>query len=136
MSRESRVTIIRSWDFEAAHRLPKVPKGHKCRRMHGHSYVVELHVTGPVQESGPEEGMVVDFAVIDREWKRFHQKADHHTINGLHRNPTVENVVPMIWRHFMRARSLARLRARGGTFRVKMSEGPRSSCVYPSEVES
>lgn len=134
MSRESRVTIIRRWDFEAAHRLPKVPKGHKCRRMHGHSYVIELHVTGPVIESGSEEGMVVDFATLDRTWKHFHRKADHHTLNGLHRNPTVENVAPMIWRHFMTARALSSLRARGATMRVYMYEGPRSGCSYPPEA--
>ena len=59
------VTIVRRYDFEAAHFLPHVPDGHKCKTMHGHSYVVEVHVTGDVQTDGPEAGMVVDFGVLD-----------------------------------------------------------------------
>ena len=51
--------IFREFTFEAAHRLTHVPDGHKCARLHGHSYRVEVRVTGPV---GEQTGWVMDFA--------------------------------------------------------------------------
>src|SRR5882724_8346352 len=55
------IEIFREFTFEAAHRLPNVPEGHKCQRLHGHSYRVTVHVSGPVD---PATGMVMDFADI------------------------------------------------------------------------
>src|SRR2546430_17436060 len=54
--------IYREFTFEAAHRLPNVPEGHKCARLHGHSYRVEEHVSGPVD---PGTGWVIDFGALD-----------------------------------------------------------------------
>ncbi len=85
-------TIRRSYDFEAAHRLPHVCAGHKCGRMHGHSYRVTVHVQGEVQTDGPERGMVCDFARIDEVTKPIIGDLDHSTLND-HRgleNPTSE----------------------------------------------
>ena len=53
--------------FEAAHRLPNVPTGHKCARLHGHSYRVEVHVAG--DRSTPSSGWVMDFADIKAAWQ-------------------------------------------------------------------
>ncbi len=55
--------IFKEFTFEAAHRLPHVPEGHKCARLHGHSFRVELHVRGPVDRA---TGWVMDFADIKR----------------------------------------------------------------------
>ena len=44
------VELTRAYTFEAAHRLPQVPQDHKCFRMHGHSFRVEVSVTGPIDE--------------------------------------------------------------------------------------
>ena len=85
-------TIRRSYDFEAAHRLPHVCDGHKCGRVHGHSYRVTVHVQGEVQTDGPERGMVCDFARIDEVTKPIIGDLDHSTLND-HRgleNPTSE----------------------------------------------
>lgn len=85
-------TIRRSYDFEAAHRLPHVCDGHKCGRLHGHSYSVTVHVQGEVQSSGPERGMACDFARIDAVVKPIIGDLDHTTLNdhpGLE-NPTSE----------------------------------------------
>lgn len=85
-------TIRRSYDFEAAHRLPHVCAGHKCGRVHGHSYRVTVHVQGEVQGDGPERGMVCDFARIDEVMKPIIGDLDHSTLNdhiGLE-NPTSE----------------------------------------------
>ena len=53
--------IFKVFTLEAAHRLPHVPAGHKCARLHGHSFRVEIHVSGPVD---PHSGWVMDFADI------------------------------------------------------------------------
>jgi 6-pyruvoyltetrahydropterin/6-carboxytetrahydropterin synthase len=58
--------IFHSFRFEAAHRLPLVPKDHKCYRLHGHSYQVTLHVDAPVDE---EQGWVIDFAEIEEAFR-------------------------------------------------------------------
>lgn len=82
--------------FEAAHLLPHVPAGHKCGRLHGHSYRVEVHVAGPVD---PGSGMVVDFADIKAACAPVRDRLDHYYLNeidGLD-NPTSENLARWIW---------------------------------------
>jgi 6-pyruvoyltetrahydropterin/6-carboxytetrahydropterin synthase len=88
--------IFRSFTVEAAHRLPNVPPGHKCARLHGHSFRVELHVRGPV---GADTGWVMDFADLKRAFEPLHATLDHHCLNdvdGLD-NPTSENLARWIW---------------------------------------
>lgn len=79
--------------FEAAHWLPHVSEGHKCRRLHGHSYKVAVTVAGPVQHNG----MVTDFANIKDVVKPIIGKLDHSTLNDQHTNPTCENLCIAIW---------------------------------------
>jgi 6-pyruvoyltetrahydropterin/6-carboxytetrahydropterin synthase len=88
--------IFREFTFEAAHRLPNVPEGHKCARLHGHSYRVEVRVGGEV---GEESGWVVDFADLKAAFKPLHAILDHHYLNevpGLE-NPTSEVLAKWIW---------------------------------------
>jgi 6-pyruvoyltetrahydropterin/6-carboxytetrahydropterin synthase len=90
------VDLKKIYSFEAAHHLPRVPAGHKCSRIHGHSYRVEIALRGPVD---PRTGWVVDFAVIDDAWTELFRQFDHHTLNevpGLD-NPTCENLCAFIW---------------------------------------
>jgi 6-pyruvoyltetrahydropterin/6-carboxytetrahydropterin synthase len=92
------VELMKEYRFEAAHRLPKVPPGHKCARVHGHSYRVELLVTGPVN---PETGWLIDFGEIDDAWAPLNAELDHHYLNdvpGLE-NSTCENMAAYIWKH-------------------------------------
>ena len=56
-----RVELVKTFRFEAAHRLPHVPQDHKCFRMHGHSYGVDVCVEGDVD---PKLGWLVDFGEI------------------------------------------------------------------------
>ena len=42
------VELYKDFRFEAAHSLPNVPEGHKCARLHGHSFFVRLTITGDV----------------------------------------------------------------------------------------
>lgn len=61
--------IYKEFTFEAAHRLPHVPEGHKCQRLHGHSFSVQLHVRGPVD---PHTGWIMDFADIKKAFQPFY----------------------------------------------------------------
>ncbi len=89
-------TIVRDVRFEAAHRLPNTPEGHKCRRLHGHSFRCEIHVSGPVD---PVLGWVVDFGDVNAAFAPLYAQLDHHYLNevaGLE-NPTSENIARWIW---------------------------------------
>jgi len=91
------VRISREFTFEAAHRLPHAPPGHKCSRLHGHSFRVELVCEGPVD---PLRGWLLDFAEIKQAFAPCLEQLDHHYLNeipGLE-NPTAENLAIWIWR--------------------------------------
>ena len=114
-------TIRKTFRFEAAHRLPNVPEGHKCRRLHGHSYQVEIEVTGPVD---PATGMVMDFAELTKAWAPLGEVLDHHFLNevpGLE-NPTSEVLARWVW-----DRVVGHL---DGLSAVTVSETCTSSCTY------
>lgn len=91
------VIISKTFRFEAAHWLPGVPEGHKCRRLHGHSFVVDVRVYG---EADPITGMVMDFGDIKKAVKPYIDKLDHWCLNEvgerdqdpLLMNPTSENL--------------------------------------------
>ena len=88
--------IFKVFTVEAAHRLPHVPEGHKCARLHGHSFRIELHLSGPVD---PQAGWVMDFADVKAAFKPIYERLDHHyrsDIPGLE-NPTSEQLAKWIW---------------------------------------
>ena len=116
--------IFKEFTFEAAHRLPNVPPGHKCARLPGHSYRVALHVAGPV---GAESGWVMDFADIGEAWKPLHARLDHYFLNEVEglSNPTSENLARWIWNHLKP--TLPALR------QVVVRETCTSGCVYRGE---
>ncbi len=90
------VRLVHEFKFESAHRLPKVPAGHKCARLHGHSFKVELTVAGPVN---PETGWFIDFSDLMDLWAPLHALLDHNYLNdvpGLE-NPTSEILSKWIW---------------------------------------
>jgi 6-pyruvoyltetrahydropterin/6-carboxytetrahydropterin synthase len=90
------VEIFEEFTFEAAHRLPHVPAGHKCSRLHGHSYRVAVHVDGPVDEGA---GWVIDFGDIKCAMKPLLAQLDHYYLNEVEglENPTSEAVARWIW---------------------------------------
>lgn len=117
----SRMEIFKRFHIEAAHRLPNVPDGHKCARMHGHSFQVEIHVAG---EPGPESGWVMDFAELKRAFQPTFDQLDHRCLNdvaGLE-NPTSENLARWIWNRL--APDLPQLS------RVVVNETCTSGCEY------
>jgi len=89
--------IFKEFRFEAAHRLPNVPEGHKCSRLHGHSFKVVIRVCGPVNEP---EGWVQDFGDIKAAFQPLLDHLDHNYLNEIQglKNPTSENIAVWIWK--------------------------------------
>lgn len=87
-------SITKQFTFDAAHYLPNVPEGHKCGRMHGHTYTVRVTVEGEVD---PHTGWVADFADITSAWKPLEGIFDHRVLNDIIDNPTAENLAAWIF---------------------------------------
>ena len=113
--------IFKEFTFEAAHQLPNVPPTHKCARLHGHSFRVEVHVRGVV---GAHTGWVLDFADIAAAAAPVREQLDHHYLNDIDglENPTSENLAVWIWQRL--AGNLP------GLCRVVVRETCTSGCVY------
>lgn len=117
--------IFKQFTFEAAHRLPHVPKNHKCARLHGHSYQVAVHVEGDIDD---EAGWVMDFADITCAMRPVLAQLDHYYLNevdGLE-NPTSEVVARWIWARVSSALT--------GLSQVVVRETCTSGCAYRGEV--
>lgn len=118
--------VFREFTFEAAHHLPQAPEDHKCRRLHGHSYHLTVHVRGPVD---PRTGWLIDFADIKRAVQPLVDRLDHRVLNeieGLH-NPTSEGIVRWMWRRLHPALP--------GLAQLTLRETATSGCVYRGEDE-
>jgi 6-pyruvoyltetrahydropterin/6-carboxytetrahydropterin synthase len=89
--------LRKTFQFEAAHLLPHLPDSHKCRRLHGHSFKVEIVVTG---ECDPKLGWVMDYADIGKAFHAIWERLDHFYLNEISglENPTSENVAIWIWK--------------------------------------
>lgn len=90
------VTLTKTFDFEAAHWLPTFPEGHKCRRLHGHSFRVDVRVAGEVPE---ERGYLIDFGQIRQAIEPIRDALDHRCLNDIDglSNPTAERLARWIW---------------------------------------
>ena len=118
------VDIFKEFTFEAAHRLPNVPPGHKCARLHGHSFRVTVHVEGEVD---PSLGWVRDFADLSAGMKPVIDQLDHYYLNEIEGlgNPTSEILAQWIWERVRP--SLPELS------QVVVRETCTSGCVYRGE---
>jgi 6-pyruvoyltetrahydropterin/6-carboxytetrahydropterin synthase len=118
--------IFREFDFEAAHFLPGVPEGHKCKRMHGHSYRARVHVRG--KQSG-SQNWVMDFADLKRIVGGVVDRLDHRVLNeipGLE-NPTAEEIARFLWRELKPSLP--------GLSKIVLKETARAGCIYRGEDE-
>lgn len=88
--------LVKKIKFEAAHYLPNVPEGHKCRRLHGHSFQVDLHITG---ELDPHLGWVMDLGEMKARFDPLYEQLDHQFLNEIEglENPTSERIAIWIW---------------------------------------
>jgi 6-pyruvoyltetrahydropterin/6-carboxytetrahydropterin synthase len=90
------VRLLKEYRFEAAHRLPRVPPGHKCARLHGHSFKIELSIYGAVD---PVTGWFIDYGELDGLWQPIHDRLDHNYLNEIEglENPTSEILAKWLW---------------------------------------
>jgi 6-pyruvoyltetrahydropterin/6-carboxytetrahydropterin synthase len=119
-----RVQLAKTFTFEAAHSLPTFPDGHKCRRLHGHSYQAEVRVEGELDE---RRGYLVDYGEIKAACGPIRAALDHRHLNeiGGLENPTAENLARWIWQRLKP--SLPLLSA------VIIRETCTSACEYRGE---
>lgn len=116
-----KVELERTFRFEAAHLLPSVPEGHKCRRLHGHSFRVDVAVRGAVDD---RVGWFLDYADLDAMFAPIRKQLDHYYLNEIEglENPTSETLAHWIWE---------RLDPRcPGLWKITVHETCNSRCVY------
>lgn len=116
--------IWKEFTFEAAHLLPNVPEGHKCRRLHGHSYRVRVVVGG---DPDPSLGWIVDFADIAAACEPIRKRLDHYYLNEIEglENPTSEMLAKWIWDRLQPVLP--------GLSRLEVSETCTSGCAYSGD---
>jgi 6-pyruvoyltetrahydropterin/6-carboxytetrahydropterin synthase len=119
-----RARLTRVFHFEAAQTLPKVPVGHKCAQLHGHSFKIEVSIEGEVN---PETGWIYDHAVISAAMRPLLSQLDHCYLNevpGMD-NPTIELMAAWFWE---------RLREPcPGLCEIVIHETPTARCIYRGE---
>jgi 6-pyruvoyltetrahydropterin/6-carboxytetrahydropterin synthase len=113
--------IYKEFTFDAAHWLPLVPEGHKCKRMHGHTYVVRLWLSGPVAE----DGMIVDYADIASAFEPVFRLLDHQCLNDVIANPTTENLATYIQQQLIELPAL---------FAIEIKESSSTGCYFEWEL--
>ena len=111
------ITITKQFTFEAAHKLPY--HSGVCRNLHGHHFILEIEVSGPIIQNGPETGMIMDFSNLKSIVKnKIIDKLDHHYLNDKFANPTSEVIV-----NWMTNELSVEL---PGLYRVRLYETPTS----------
>jgi len=116
--------IFKVFYIEAAHRLPNLPETHKCSRLHGHSFRVEIHISGEVNK---QQGWVMDFADIKSAFDPIYKQLDHYYLNEVEglENPTSENLARWIWERLEPALPVLS--------KVVIQETCTAGCVYTGE---
>lgn len=113
--------IFKSFTFDSAHFLPHVPEGHKCKRIHGHTYRLTVYVEG---EPDPHLGWVVDFADLKRAVKSVIDQLDHRLMNDIEglENPTCERIAVWLWDRIKPEMP--------GLSKIELYETPTSGAIY------
>ncbi|MBF8268730.1 MAG: 6-carboxy-5,6,7,8-tetrahydropterin synthase [Gammaproteobacteria bacterium] len=116
--------IYKQFQIEAAHLLPYLPTEHKCRRLHGHSFKISVHIEGALDI---KLGWVMDYADIGKAFQPIFDQIDHQYLNDIAglENPTSENLAKWIWRKLQDA--LPNLVA------VYVNETCTSGCIYEGD---
>ena len=115
------IILSKDFEFESAQALPSFPEGHKCRKVHGHSFKLTVSVRGKVNE---ENGIFYDHAVISKAMRPLVDQLDHAYLNeipGL-KNPTIELMCRWFWEKLSPQLP--------GLYELVLHETPRARCVY------
>ena len=119
-----KMRIYKEFKFDAAHRLPMVEAGHKCGNLHGHTFVLEVHLEGEVD---PAKGWILDFNVLGSAVDPIIEQLDHAVLNEIEglENPTSENLSVWFWEKLKpQLPQLAQ---------IVIKESPTSGCIYCGE---
>lgn len=116
--------LVKTFRFEAAHALPNVPPDHKCRRLHGHSYRVDVHVRGEIDS---HTGMVMDFGDIKAIVGPLLKELDHRYLNDIPglANCTSELIAVYLWNRIRPALPLLSC--------IEVWESDSARCVYTGQ---
>lgn len=117
--------LMKVFTFDAAHRLTAVPPEHKCAQLHGHTFRVEVYLSGPLD---PDFGWLIDFAEVKRICEPVIAQLDHRYLNDIDGlgNPTSENIARWLWRHIENDLPLLE--------KVAVYESPESGVSYRGEA--
>jgi 6-pyruvoyltetrahydropterin/6-carboxytetrahydropterin synthase len=116
--------VSKKFTFDSAHSLPHVPDGHKCKNLHGHTYIMKVFVEGPLH---PKLGWVMDFADLKAVVMPIVKELDHKYLNeipGLE-NPTAEVIAAWIWKRLEKDLPLLK--------RIELNETPDSGVIYEGD---
>lgn len=113
--------IYKNFRFESAHYLPNVAEGHKCKRLHGHSFEADVFVQG---QPAAEKGWVMDFASLDKACRPVIEELDHTLLNDLDGldNPTSENIARWLWNRLSPTLP--------GLYKISVKETCTTGCEY------
>lgn len=119
-----KVTLTREFTFDAAQSLGSFPEGHKCRRLHGHTFLVQISVKGEVD---PNTGILFDHAVIAERVKPLIELLDHSYLNEMEglEIPSLELLAKWFWDRLQKDLP--------GLTEVLIHETPRAWCRYNGE---
>lgn len=118
-------TIAKRFSFAASHVLTAVPEGHKCRRLHGHNYEVEV-VCASAELDG--SGMVVDYLALDPVGELISRTVDHRHLNDvIDGEPTAERLA---WWLYESLKSHLPAEVAGTLVAVRVHETPRTWAEY------
>ena len=86
--------VTKEFKFEAAHSLPHLPEGHKCKRLHGHSYRFVVRCVGELDN----RGFVIDYAEITQIVNPIVMMLDHHNIDEIIKPSTAEMLAKWLYK--------------------------------------
>lgn len=118
------VELFREYCFESARRLTALHEGHKCGRVHGHTFRMIIHVSGSID---PDTGWLMDFSEVDNHIRKICEKLDHRLLNDISglENPTTENIARWVWNSLQSELP--------GLTKVVIQENPFSGCSYTGD---
>lgn len=117
-------TLFREFTIEAGRHLPRLPENHPCARMHGHTFVVQVYVSGDID---PASGWLMDFAELDGPLQDVRRTLDHQVLNEIEglENPTTEQLARWIWQRLQDQLP--------GLSQIIIRENPYSGCIYTGD---